>query len=213
MIERLEQWTRWPLWSWRNLTVTVVAVLILFTGLGRLANGEPSASKGPASGGRAVAPTGESTVAAPTAPVPSPSTATTAPTTQPSTRGVTSNGSPSTTAAPTPVAVEFTRAWTRTTVDQAAWLAALKPFVTSDYFSVLSTVDPARVPASRVVDAGRELSSSGERATVQVGTDGGTMAVTLVLRDRVWLVSDIEPTNLPPGAPTPSLTPGSTATG
>lgn len=213
MIERLEQWIRWPLWSWRNLVVTVVAVLVLFTALGRLASGGPSASKGPASRAGAVVPTGEATAATPSAPLPLPRSTTAVSTTQGPTGAGTGTGRPIANATAVQVAVEFTRGWTRTTVDQAAWLAALKPFVTGDYFSVLSTVEPARVPASRVVDAGRQLSASGERAIVQVGTDGGTMSVTLVLQDRVWLVSDIEPANLPPGAPTPSLTPGSAATG
>ena len=45
MIARLEQWIRWPLWSWRHLVVTVVAVLVLFTALGRLTNSTPPPSR------------------------------------------------------------------------------------------------------------------------------------------------------------------------
>ncbi len=208
MIARVEQWIRWPLWSWRNLAVTVVAVLVVFTAVGRLTNGQASASGRPSSGAEPVVPTGQVTAPTPSVAVPSPAMAP-VPTTERPTGTGTSTGRPVATSTPSQVAVEFTRAWTRTTLDQATWLAGLKPFVTTEYLSSLSTVDPARVPASRVVDAGRELSTSGQQALVQVGTDGGAMTVTLVLRDGSWLVSDIEPTNQPPGAPTPSLAPSS----
>ncbi len=208
MIARVEQWIRWPLWSWRNLAVTVVAVLVVFTAVGRLTNGQASASGRSSSGAEPVVSTVQATAPTPSAAVPSPAMAP-VPTTEPSTVSGTSTGRPAATSTPTQVAVEFTRAWTRTTLDQATWRAGLKPLVTTGYLPALSTVDPARVPASRVVDAGLELSTSGQQALVQVGTDGGAMTVTLVLRDQIWLVSDIEPTNQPPGAPTPSLAPSS----
>lgn len=208
MIARVEQWIRWPLWSWRNLAVTVVAVLVAFTAVGRLTNGQASASGKRSSAAEPVFPTGQATAPTPSAAVPSPAT-TPVPTMERSTVSGTTTGRPAAISTPTQVAVEFTQAWTRTTLDQATWLTVLKPLVTTEYLPALSTVDPARVPASRVVDAGRELSTSGQLALVQVGTDGGAMTVTLVLRDQIWLVSDIEPANQPPGAPTPSLTPSS----
>jgi len=62
---------------------------------------------------------------------------------------------------PTRVALEFATAWTRTTSAQPAWLVGLKPLVTPEYMTALSTVDPARVPATRTLDAGRLLSTSG----------------------------------------------------
>lgn len=218
MIARLEQWIRWPLWSWRNLVVTVVAVLVLFTAVGRLTNDRASASGGPSALPAAVATTPATgptssvpaTIAGSPATAPSPGAAasTTLRPTAPATAG-----QPTTSGTPTQVAVEFTRAWTRTTLDQATWLSGLKALVTPGYLSALSTVDPSRVPASRVVDSGRQLSTSGQQALVQVGTDGGAMTVTLVLHAPTWLVADIEPANLPPGAPTPTLTPTPAAKG
>ncbi len=208
MIARLEQWIRWPLWSWRNLAVTVVAVLVVFTAVGRLTNGQASASGRSRSGAEPVVPTVQATAPTPSAAVPSPATTHVQTTERPTGTG-TSTGKPPAISTPTQVAVEFTRAWTRTTLDPATWRAGLKPLVTTEYLLALSTVDPARVPASRVVDAGRELSTSGQQALVQIGTDGGAMTVTLILRDQIWLVSDIEPTNQPPGAPTPTLAPSS----
>ena len=218
MIARLEQWVRWPLWSWRNLVVTVVAVLVLFTAVGRLTNDRASASGGPSArpAASATAPaTGPISSVPPTiagSTPTAPSTATAAPSTLRPTASATT-GQPAVTGTPTQVAVEFTRAWTRTTLDQATWLSGLKPHVTADYLSALSSVDPGRVPASRVVDSGRQLSTSGQQALVQVGTDGGAMTVTLVLHAPTWLVADIEPANLPPGAPTPTLTPTPAAKG
>ena len=197
MIARLEQWLRWPLWSWRNLTISTIAVLALFTAVGHLTTGSGS---GPDSRPRNVAAT-----ATPT----SPSATTTAPATTPASAmspaapasatpatsalaarsgpGTTPIGSPSSTATagaetPTRVALDFTTAWTRTTLAQPAWLAALKPLVIPEYLAALSTVDPARVPATRTRDTGRLLSTSGQQSLVQVATNAGGMTVTLVLR-------------------------------
>ena len=33
---------RWPLWSWRNLTISAIVVLAFFAGLGRMTNGDGS---------------------------------------------------------------------------------------------------------------------------------------------------------------------------
>ena len=32
-------WWRWPLWSWRNLAVTVIGAALLVAGVGRLSDG------------------------------------------------------------------------------------------------------------------------------------------------------------------------------
>jgi len=239
MIARLEQWLRWPLWSWRNLTASLVAALVLFTAVGRLTTGSASRldrDPGQAAGTappRSTAPaatepatsTGTPQPATPTAPaaqLPATSTDPTAaaavtPTAPTVVAGSATEGnritSRSSTAAPgadapspTGVALDFTKAWTRTTLAQPAWLAGLKPLVTAEYLATLSTVDPARVPATRAFDAGRLLSTSGQQSLVQVTTDVGGMTVTLVLRGGQWLVADIEPADQPPGATTPPLT-------
>jgi hypothetical protein len=218
MIARLEQWLRWPLWSWRNLTVFTIAVLVLFTAVGRLTTGSGS---GPDSRTRNVAATPASTSASATAPTTTPASAMSSaapasatPTTSAPAAGSATGTNPiistsSTPAlgagAPTRVALEFATAWTRTTSAQPAWLAGLKPHVTPEYLTALSTVDPARVPATRTLDAGRLVSMSGQQSLVQVATDAGGMTVTLVQRAGQWLVADIEPAAPPPGASTPPL--------
>lgn len=236
MIARLEQWLRWPLGSWRNLTASLVAALVLFTAVGRLTTGSASRldrDPGQAAGTappRSTAPAATAPATSTGAPQPATSTDPTAtaavtPTAPTVVAGSATEGnritSWSSTAAqgadassPTGVALDFTKAWTRTTLAQPAWLAGLKPLVTAEYLATLSTVDPARVPATRAFDAGRLLSRSGQQSLVQVATDVGGMSVTLVLRSGQWLVADIEPTDQPPGATTPPLTraTGSTAT-
>ena len=230
MIARLEQWLRWPLWSWRNLTVCTIAVLVLFTAVGRLTAGSGS---GPDSRPRNVAATAASTspsattslsATSPASATPSTSAgpASATPTTSAlaagSTTGTNPIISPSSTPAPGAdapirVALEFATAWTRTTSAQPAWLAGLKPLVTPEYMTALSTIDPARVPATRTLDAGRLLSTSGQQSLVRVATDAGGMSVTLVQRAGQWLVTDIEPAAPPPGASTPPLTRSTGTTG
>jgi len=224
MIARLEQWLRWPLWSWRNLTISTIAVLVLFTAVGRLTTGSGS---GPDSRTRNVAATAASTspsatpplsatspasATPPTSAAPASATPTTSAPAAGSATGTNPIISPSSTPAPgadaptpTRVALEFATAWTRTTSAQPAWLVGLKPLVTPEYMTALSTVDPARVPATRTLDAGRLLSTSGQQSLVRVATDAGGMTVTLVQRAGQWLVTDIEPAAPPPGATTPPL--------
>jgi len=247
MIARLERWLRWPLWSWRNLTASLVAALVLFTAVGRLTTGSASRLDRDPGQAAGTAPT-RNTAPAATAPAtstgaPQPATPTApaaqlpATSTDPTAAAAVTPAAPtvgagsategnritsrSSTAAPgadasspTGVALDFTKAWTRTTLPKPAWLAGLKPLVTAEYLATLSTVDPARVPATRAFDAGRLLSTSGQQSLVHVATDVGGMTVTLVLRSGQWLVADIEPADQPPGATTPPLTraTGATAT-
>lgn len=221
MIERVEQWLRWPLWSWRNLIITTLAALVLFTAVGRLTTttaAAESAVSRPVETVPVPVPNRSSATAPPatTAPVPT-SSARPSPTTTSVGSAGTGPSAPSGPSAaagdPTAVAVAFVTEWTRAAPDQGTWLAALKPLTTAEYQSSLATVDPARVPARRVLDKGKLLSTSGQRSQVQVATDGGTMTVILALRDGSWLVSDIEPANQPPGAPTPALTARPTPSG
>ena len=217
MIARLEQWLRWPLWSWRNLFVSTIAVLVVFTAVGRL-----TTSSGPAQQPRSAAATVQVAVPAPStaAPTTQSTVPVAAPATVPATPGGKSSTIPVTSAPPAgqpsapEIAVAFTTAWTRTTLDQPAWLAGLKPLATPEYLTALTTVDPARVPATRSLDSGRLLSTSGQQSLVRVATDAGSMTVTLVMIGGHWLVADIEPADQPPGASTPALTPttGSPAT-
>lgn len=197
MTPRMVQLLRWPLWSWRNLIVTVVAAMLLFAVVGRLTSTTASAASGAASAGPAAAATPS---APPTTPYEVPTTSmasTPAPVvTVPPTAG---GGS-----AAAGVAVRFVTAWARPTVPAAAWAASLAPFCTPQLAASLRTVDPGRVPASRVVGSARAAVSS-HGAVVSVPTDGGSVELNLVAVEGGWKVSAIAPADAPPGAPTPLL--------
>lgn len=212
MIARLERWIRWPLWSWRNLIVSTVALLVVFTAVGRLTTSSDSGSAQQPQNAAAIIPTPTST--SPTSvSSPSPSTTATSPRTSASGKATSSAtpqiGSPT----PVQVAAAFVTSWARPATAQGSWLADLKPLVTPEYLATLGTVDPSRVPATKVLDGGTVVSATNQRANVRVATDAGGMSVTLAVRSGQWLVTDIEPADQPPGATTPALTPTGTAAG
>ena len=213
MIARLERWIRWPLWSWRNLTVTTVALLAIFTAIGRLTTTADLGAERPPRNTVATVPT-----ASPTETPASPAPATTA---APGTSAQASPGQPGRPVAPQPgsrtpveVAALFATAWAQPSASQATWLSDLEPLATPEFLASLRTVDPARVPASKVLDSGSLTSSGDQRATVRVATDAGGMTVTLVVvQSGKWLVADIAPADQPPGATTPPLSPSPTGRG
>src|SRR5689334_9271609 len=117
---------RWPLWSWRNLAITTVAVLVVFAALGRLTGGSAPASDNstaastpPASNLAGREPTVPATV-----PHTSPATTSTAPTSTSTTAPATSA---STGRSPVKVATAFVTAWTHTTGGEAQWIDGMKP--------------------------------------------------------------------------------------
>lgn len=198
MTSRMVQLLRWPLWSWRNLIVTVGAALLIFAVIGRLTSTTSSVAS-PA------APAGPVAAATPSAP---PTTPYDVPTTS-----MASTPAPVVTVPPTAgadagvaagVALQFVTAWARPTVPAPAWAASLAPFCTPQLAASLRTVDPGRVPASRVVGSARAAVSS-HGAVVSVPTDGGSVELNLVPVDGGWKVSAIAPADAPPGAPTPLL--------
>jgi hypothetical protein len=206
------QWSRavrWPLWSWRNLTITAIAVLLVLAALGRITGSQdPSAT-----------PT-EAAAAPVTASAPAPSVSETfAPTT---TATATATSVPTETAAPAPAdssgspvtaASAFVTAWTHTTSGDAAWLAGMKPWATQSLLASLDGTDPSQVPASRVTGDAALVKTTGSTATVSVPTDGGRVAITMVSQSSSWKANGLAPDGAPPAAPTPSLEPSQPAAG
>ena len=196
---------RWPLWSWRNLTISTVVVLALMALLGRLSDtGSPaSAARTPAAEPQA-APTlsGQRIVPAPS----SPTTATATTEAAPSTGRATATS-------PVNVATGFVTAWSNTSNGHHAWVAAMKPWATPDLLASLQGTDPAQVPASRVTGDAALRSTSGTTAVVTVPTDGGRVAITLTKSGGRWHAAALAPDEAPPGAPTPSLGQGAAGTG
>ena len=209
MSPRMLQWARWPLWSWRNLAVSTLAVLVLLALVGRLTSATASSS------GAATDPA--------SAPTPL-STATSQPSVEsiPGTSALTRTATPSvgaTTSASTVArsvagedgaliaAVRFVTAWARPDASAQAWLTSLRPLCTAAFQLTLETSDPGRVPASRVTGPAR-VGASSSGALVMVPTDAGAVVVSVVREGDVWKVVNIAPDDPPPGAPTPTLTGG-----
>lgn len=183
---------RWPLRSAGRLVAVVVALVLVLFVSARLSGGDG----GDAVASPAVTASTSTAAETPTAsPTPTSSTSQ-SPTPRPSV-------SPTPTAPAVPaVAVKtastFLTAWARPTVPQAQWYAAVKPLATPDLAQGLAVTDPRNVPASKVKGAlePREVSpnlTAPTRAVLVADTDGGQMAVTVVLVGKAWLVQSIAP--------------------
>lgn len=188
---------RWPLWSWRNLTVTGAAVLALLATVGRATDGQPS---GPLSSAPA------STAAPKT-------TLTAAPTSEatPTTHDAPSAPAVQSVARATEVAVAFVTAWANDRQDADSWRVVMARWATPELLTALGGTDPEQVPADRVVADAHLKATSGSASSVIVPTDGGPVEVSLVKVGTGWKVRDIAPADAPPAAETPSLnraTPG-----
>lgn len=89
------------------------------------------------------------------------------------------------------VAARWSAAWLRppagTTTE--AWVEGLSPSTTEEYLGVLSAVDPANIPATRVTGEPRAVSVAANSVEVEVPTDALTLLVLVVLTDDGWRVS------------------------
>ena len=89
----------------------------------------------------------------------------------------------------------------------------MKPWATASLLTSLDGADPRQVPATRVTGDAALVKTTPTSATVSVPTDGGRINVTLVRTGGTWKANALAPDDAPPGAPTPSLVPGQSATG
>jgi hypothetical protein len=89
-----------------------------------------------------------------------------------------------------PVAAAFARAWARPDLSAAAWWRGVSPSCEGGFARALRSVDPARVPATRVT--GRPVATrgpAGGAAVYDIATDAGTLTVTLAAVGGRWLVT------------------------
>jgi hypothetical protein len=196
---------RWPLWSWRNLSITSAAVLLMLYGMGHViqpakitlttvhAPLAATASPRPPAPGPSVPP------AAPSSPVPA-----TVPITPKPTLAVSGTSNQSVTR----LATAFAQAWSSSGRSQQEWTQGIQLFVTPALAAGLARTDPARVPATKVTGEAVLLTASATSAQVRVPTDGGSIVVTLKqAASGPWQVSEVAPAGQPPAAPTPDLNP------
>jgi len=196
---------RWPLWSWRNLSITAAAILLVLYGMGRII--EPAkitltTNHAPLAGANPMPSPPAPSI--PSADPSSPAGATVPGTTPPTSvdSGVRASESV------TRVATAFAQAWSSSSRSQQEWTRGIQPFVTPALAAGVAQTDPARVPATKVTGEAVLLTASATSAQVRVPTDGGSIVVTLKRAGSgPWQVSDVAPAGQPPGAPTPDLRP------
>jgi len=79
-------------------------------------------------------------------------------------------------------AARWTEAWARHPAGTTTqtWVNGLRPYTTDEYLGVLSTVDPANVPATKVTGPARAVLVSPASVRVEVPTDAVTLVVLVV---------------------------------
>ncbi|MCP2259685.1 hypothetical protein LX15_003391 [Streptoalloteichus tenebrarius] len=179
----------WPLRSPRHLVLAVVGFVALATAVGLVLPeyGMSSRQEPPRPSRTAAAPP---PAFAPGATGPSPSEERRAPRVHSS---IPQAAPPP--AAPAPEALEAARNWGRAWVNHpqgmtsAQWLEGLRPYTTEEYLTVMSTVDPANVPASRLTGDPAALSSTAGSVQVKLPTDAGDLQVLVISTQNGWRVA------------------------
>lgn len=89
------------------------------------------------------------------------------------------------------VATQWAEAWVNhpegTTPEE--WLDGLRPFTLEEYMVELATVDLERVPATKVTGPPEVKESYTSSVTVNLPTDGVTLAITLISTPQGWRVA------------------------
>jgi hypothetical protein len=178
----------WPLRSPRHLMGTLVFLAILVTALGIVLPkvvGKPQAKASPGPG------TTTSVTATP------PGAAAPGPTSNLPTR----LSAPLVTPTPVPPnedAIRIAKQWAAAWVNHPAgmtseqWLAQLKPFTTDEYLPVMSSVDPANIPATKVTGEPVVGTSYSSSVQLTIPTDGPKLAITVVSTNAGWRVADYD---------------------
>jgi hypothetical protein len=181
------------------VTMVVVGVLVITVGLivpkvtgsntprGAVANtvgGSTSAAPGTSGQAGGAGPTaGQQTVSAPPSDLP---TRQTGPAQTP------------TSAAPAPKALETATLWAKAWVTHPQgitseqWLNALRPYTTEEQIAVMSTVDPANIPATEVTGPATAIVSYTTSVEASLPTNGGTLSITVISTPQGWKVAHYE---------------------
>ncbi|PWU52772.1 hypothetical protein DLJ47_17965 [Micromonospora sp. S4605] len=89
-----------------------------------------------------------------------------------------------------PVAAAFAAAWARPDLPPLAWWQGVAVRCDEGFAQALRTVDPSRVPATRVTGRPVEKQAPKDGAAVyEVATDAGGLTVTLAAVNGRWLVT------------------------
>jgi hypothetical protein len=181
---------QWPLRSPVRFLLTVGLVLAVGVGVstGVAALGGP-----PAEGGSTAWDSGSSTTRTPGTGSAATTSPTASPTALPPVPALTPTTLPLSQAPPAAldVAARWSAAWADhspgTTSQQ--WLAGLSSYTTEEYLGVLTGVDPANIPATRVTGEPRPLRVAASSVQVEVPTDALTLLVLVVDTENGWRVA------------------------
>lgn len=97
--------------------------------------------------------------------------------------------------APSPEALRVITAWGKAWVKHPAgitsaqWLDQLRPYTTDEYLTVMSSIDPANVPASSVTGSPVSLHSTVSSVEAELPTDGGSLKVLAITTGGGWRVA------------------------
>ncbi|TDQ04085.1 hypothetical protein [Labedaea rhizosphaerae] len=180
----------WPLRSPKHLVIALVGFAVVVTvlaivvaklsGPGRQPVAAPSTDDTTTSTTQNVAP--------PVEPSTGPTTSSPLPTRLPA------PPSPST-AAPDPEALDVATRWTAAWANHPAgvstyqWLQGMRPYTTEEYMTIMESIDPANVPATKVTGPATAISSVAGSIDVRVPTDSGPLAITLIKTTEGWRVT------------------------
>jgi hypothetical protein len=193
----------WPMRSPRHLiaTIVVIGAVVITIGLfvpkltgtstpqGAATNtgSTSSAARGTpgsqGSGGAAGPTEGQQTTSAPPSDLP---TRQTAPAQTP------------TSAPPAPKALEIATLWAKAWVTHPQgitseqWLNSLRPYSEEELITVMSTVDPANIPATEVTGPATAIVSYTTSVEASLPTNGGTLSITVISTPQGWKVAHYE---------------------
>lgn len=186
-------WT-WPLRSPVRLAVTFVVLVAVAAGVGT----GVAAIRGGDGGGQAAPSSGAATRTVPHSPTPHRAESTPTPTALPPVPDLEPTPLPlsQAPAEALSVAARWSAAWVRppegTTTQQ--WLDGLRDTTTDEYLGVLSAVDPANIPATRVTGEPRAIRVAARSVQVEVPTDALTLVVLVADTEMGWRVAGYDRT-------------------
>ncbi|GAA4259809.1 hypothetical protein [Dactylosporangium darangshiense] len=111
---------------------------------------------------------------------------------------------PETSTTPDPAALDviaaFATAWARPDLSQQQWYAGVARTAAPAFAARLASVDPSRVPATRITGAPTVTAATASSVVADVGTDAGPITVTCARYEGRWLVVDVQPPERSPTA-------------
>ncbi|MCA1192543.1 MULTISPECIES: hypothetical protein [unclassified Saccharopolyspora] len=69
------------------------------------------------------------------------------------------------------------------------WVESLRPYTTDEFITVMTSVDPANVPSTRITGPAVPLSSTANSIAARLPTDAGDIEVDVMRTEQGWRVS------------------------